>query len=211
MSESASTAQDNNGYSRRRFLGALGSGLVATAGVSGTVSGQATPTVSIGNNYFDPVGLAIEPGTTVRFEIDAGSHSATAYEDRIPSDATPFDSGTIFEGAFEHTFDTSGTYDYYCIPHQSMGMTGRIVVGTPGGPAEETSIPDGDMPDSTEIVDQGRVGIDGSERRDRDGMMGPQRDMMDGHDMGWEMLAPMGIFTTALGLAGGVGYWLSRQ
>jgi len=32
------------------------------------VSAQETPVVKMGNNYFEPIGLHIEPGTTVRFE-----------------------------------------------------------------------------------------------------------------------------------------------
>lgn len=111
----------------------------------------------MGNNYFDPIGLHVEPGTTVRFELAAGSHSATAYPDRIPAGATAFDSGTISEGSFEYTFDEPGTYDYYCIPHKSIGMVGRVVVGEPGGPAEDSAIPDGDVPDSDAIVEQGAI------------------------------------------------------
>ena len=30
--------------------------------------------------------------------------------------------------SFEHTFNTPGTYDYYCEPHRGMGMTGSITV-----------------------------------------------------------------------------------
>ncbi len=33
------------------------------------------------------------------------------------------------------TLETEGVYDYYCIPHEMLGMVGRIVVGEPhGGP-----------------------------------------------------------------------------
>jgi plastocyanin/uncharacterized membrane protein len=213
MSERESVLEFGTEQSRRQFLGAFGSGLVATAAVSGTVTARETPTVSVGNNYFDPVGLAVEPGTTVRFEIDAGSHSVTAYENRVPSDTTPFDSGTISEGAFEYTFDTPGTYDYYCLPHKSMGMTGRIVVSEPGGPAEATPIPDGDVSESDAIVTQGRVsgGSEGS-GMGGDGHMGEsQPPMMTRDSHGWRMLVPAGFFTTALGVVGGLGYWLSRQ
>ena len=30
------------------------------------------------------------------------------------------------------TFSTAGTYDYHCIPHESLGMTGTITVHVPG-------------------------------------------------------------------------------
>ena len=199
--------------SRRGFLGALGSGIVATAGLAGTASAGTPPTVAMGTNYFDPVGLAVDPGTTVRFEVESGSHSATAYEDRIPAAATPFDSGTLSEGAFEHAFETPGTYDYHCVPHESMGMTGRIVVGEPGGPAEATPIPEGDVPDGDEIRERGRVGADEADgsRLGHERPMDPQPVATGGGRRSWRMLAPAGVVTTLLGLAGGVGYAAGRR
>ena len=120
-----------------------------------------------GEYYFDPIGLSVEPGTTVTFENVSGNHSATAYDEsndsasvtRIPEGASAFDSGTLTEegATFEHTFETSGTHDYFCIPHKSLGMVGRVVVGEPGGPAEGSMPPDGDVPESGTIVDQGSV------------------------------------------------------
>jgi plastocyanin len=144
-------------YSRRQFLGVVGAGAVAGTGFTQSASAQETPVVEVGNNYFDPIGLRVEPGTTVRFELEAGAHSATAYSDRIPDGATAFDSGTISQGSFEHTFETPGTHDYYCIPHESVGMVGRIVVGSPGGPAEESSIPNGGAPSSEAIVEEAAI------------------------------------------------------
>ena len=117
--------------------------------------------------YFDPIGLFVESGETVTFEIQSGSHSATAYKQgtslaevtRIPEGAEAFNSETLSEqgATYEHTFETTGTYDYFCIPHKSLGMVGRIVVGEPGGPAEGSMPPDGDVPESQTIVDQGSV------------------------------------------------------
>lgn len=99
--------------------------------------------------------MRVDPGTAVRFELVVGAHSATAYSDRIPAGASTFDSGTISEGSFEHTFETPGTYDYYCIP--SLGMVGRIVIGSSGGPAEEGPIPNGEVPSSKAIVEEGAI------------------------------------------------------
>jgi len=117
--------------------------------------------------YFDPIGLFVESGETVTFEIQSGSHSATAYKEgtslaevtRIPNGAEAFNSGTLSEqgATYKHTFETTGTYDYFCIPHKSLGMVGRIVVGEPGGPAEASMPPDGDVPESQTIVDQDSV------------------------------------------------------
>ena len=38
------------------------------------------------------------------------------------------ESGNVAEGeTFEHTFDTAGTYEYFCIPHETS-MKGEVVV-----------------------------------------------------------------------------------
>jgi len=201
-------------YSRRQFLGALGAGTATTAGLTRPVAAQETPVVEMENNYFDPIGLHVEPGTTVRFELAAGAHSATAYEDRIPADASAFDSGTISSGAFEHTFEEPGTYDYYCIPHKSIGMVGRIVVGSPGGPAEERAIPDGDVPESDAIVEQGAIAHGSSTDGDGSdaGLMGPGMGsgpgMMNGRNGGWGGGLPfVGGALGMLGVVGGFLYW----
>lgn len=195
---------------RRRFLQRLGAGALAGAGIAGTAAAQESPVVQMGNNYFDPIGLHVDPGTTVRFEIAAGAHSATAYDDRIPVGATAFDSGVISSGAFEHTFETPGTYDYYCIPHKTGGMVGRIVVGEPGGPAETGPIPDGSVPESDAIVSNGRIndGSSSGDANDGDWGMGPG--MMHGRGRGWNGLSFVGLTLGTLGIAGGVLYWALR-
>lgn len=157
--DSRTAHPENPAVNRRRFLGVLGTGAAASVGLTGTGYAQTTPVVAVGNTYFDPIGLYVEPGTTVRFEIEAGTHSATAYPDRVPSDATPFDSDILSAGTFEHTFEVPGTYDYYCAPHQST-QVGRIVVGEPGGPAEESEIPHASVPESELIVDRRSIPVD---------------------------------------------------
>ncbi|WP_411965921.1 plastocyanin/azurin family copper-binding protein [Haloferax sp. YSMS24] len=198
---------------RRQFLRIVGAGAITTAGAATGASAQQTPVVEMGNNYFDPIGLYVEPGTTVRFEITAGAHSATAYADRIPSDARPFDSGTISEGSYEYTFEKSGTYDYYCIPHKSLGMVGRIVVGQPGGPAEETPIPDGNVPESETIVQRGSIPYGADEDSgaySNGGMMGPG--MMSGGRGGRPFGLPLvGGALGALGVAGAALYWALKR
>lgn len=217
----SSTGGDSAGQTRRQFLGAVGASVAAAPLASRTASAQERQTVSMGSNYFDPVGLHVEPGTTVRFEIVDGSHSATAYEDRIPGDADTFDSGTVSEGGFEHTFETPGTYDYYCRPHRAMGMTGRIVVGEPGGPAEESPIPDGSVPGSESISEQGVVRADDATDSGGGGhgggMSGGGMGMDGGIGMGGGhglmALLPVGVVTAVLGLASGALYlsWDRRQ
>lgn len=94
--------------------------------------------------YFEPVGLYVQPGDTVRFVGVTPHHNVVAYHpqqvktQRVPDGVSPFSSPTVPVGdTWEYTFDTEGTYDIWCAPHELWGMVMRVVVGEPGGPAEE--------------------------------------------------------------------------
>lgn len=134
--------------SRRRFLGAGGVGL---AGLLVSEVGRATAPLEIHMKsdllgtevWFDPVGLYIDPGQTIRWVIDANVHTTTAYHPangrhslRIPEGARPWDSGFLLNPGdhFDLTLTVEGVYDYFCTPHEAAGMVGRLVVGRPGGP-----------------------------------------------------------------------------
>ena len=93
---------------------------------------------------FDPIGLKVAPGTTVRWVVEANVHTTTAYHPangghplRIPEHAAPWDSDYLVEPGqtFEVTLTAEGVYDYFCTPHEVAGMVGRIIVGRPAGPA----------------------------------------------------------------------------
>ena len=169
-STTAATPATTEGSEPRNETGSAGSTTGEGASSStGTASPDSTEkgayTVGMYTDlYFDPIGLFVEPGTTVSFELVSGVHSATAYHPdneyalnrRIPRDGPSWNTGQFSEkGAFRNvTFETSGTHDYYCIPHKQLGMVGRIVVGDPGGPAAESPNPDGELPDSERIVEK---------------------------------------------------------
>lgn len=144
---------------RRAFLRSVGT----TAGVgtvgAGTAVAQQDATVEMTTEgddyYFDPIGLYVEPGTTVTFKNVAGSHNSVAYDGRIPSGAETWE--TPIGETTEHAFEEPGTYDYYCAPHRTLGMVGRIVVGEPSGPAVGSMPPDGKVPESSTIVERGSV------------------------------------------------------
>jgi plastocyanin len=71
-------------------------------------------------------------------------HTVTRYAEEVPDSTVYFASGgfdseqtarqneedgLIANGqTFEHTFDRPGRYEYFCIPHESAGMTGTIRV-----------------------------------------------------------------------------------
>ncbi len=95
------------------------------------------------NVWFDPIGVHIMPGQTVRWVLKENVHTSTAYHPqndlhslRIPEGARPWDSGFLVNPGdhFDVTLTVEGVYDYFCMPHEAAGMVGRIVVGRPGGP-----------------------------------------------------------------------------
>ena len=135
---------------RRAFLSAGG---LALAGLAVPAVARSAPVVEIrmrsdeqgAHAWFDPVGVLIQPGQTVRWIMDSpgNPHTTTAYHPRngnhslrIPEPATPWDSGFLLNPGdrFEITLGVEGVYDYFCLPHEAGGMVGRIVVGRPGGP-----------------------------------------------------------------------------
>lgn len=152
---------DGSALTRRALL--LGTAGAALAVGSGGASAQATTdrepttyTVEMTDQLvFDPEEVTVAPGDTVVWvNVGAVGHSVTAYEDRIPEDAAYFDSadagseaaarraypqqGDIAEGeSYSHTFDAEGTYDYFCIPHETVGMLGSVRV-VEGGPTTPT-------------------------------------------------------------------------
>jgi plastocyanin len=93
--------------------------------------------------WFDPIGIRIAPGQTVRWVAAQNVHTTTAYHPqndnhslRIPEAARPWNSGYLVNPGdhFDVLLTIEGVYDYYCIPHEMAGMVGRIIVGKPGGP-----------------------------------------------------------------------------
>jgi plastocyanin len=103
--------------------------------------------VGMSNVDFLPTELTVDPGTTVVWKNTSSSqHTVTAYGAAIPDEADYFTSGGypsqevaedawidgeggIVQGdTYEHTFEVPGTYEYYCIPHETAGMRGTVVV-----------------------------------------------------------------------------------
>jgi plastocyanin len=93
-------------------------------------------TVRMEDNFFDRANITVEPGTTVTW-VQSGDnpHTTTSYDGLWDSGMIEGGSG----GTFSFTFEEPGTYDYYCIPHEDMGMTGSVTVA--GGTATATASP----------------------------------------------------------------------
>jgi len=125
------------------------SALSLTGGVAGCLGGSpaSSKTVEMTDDLaFRPDAVSVAQGGTITWEnVGSVGHTVTAYEDRIPEGATYFASGgfgseraarndvtggLIGEGeTYTHTFDLAGTYEYFCIPHESTGMVGSVEVG----------------------------------------------------------------------------------
>lgn len=129
-----SSGADNETHAESHDAALKGPSASATVTMSSTDDGT----------HFEPHVVWVEQGGTVTWELKSGSHTTTAYAtdndapQRIPEDAEPWDSGTISEAGetFEHTFQTPGVYDYYCVPHEATGMLGSVVVGEPDTQAQ---------------------------------------------------------------------------
>ncbi|MFC4358035.1 plastocyanin/azurin family copper-binding protein [Halobium salinum] len=90
--------------------------------------------------FFDPVGLFVEPGDTVKWNFVTGHHSVTAYhpgfgyQQRVPDGVPPYSSPLMPQGGYWlYTFQQEGVYDYHCAPHEIFGHVGRIVCGSAKG------------------------------------------------------------------------------
>jgi plastocyanin len=134
--------------------GALRAGGLVLAGLATGIVGvpaQAKPVVEIrmrsvekgAHVGFDPVGLFVDVGTTIRWIVEADVHTTTAYHPandahslRIPVGAEPWNSDYLVNpgDSFEVKLSVEGVYDYFCAPHELAGMVGRIIVGQPTGP-----------------------------------------------------------------------------
>jgi len=122
--------------------------VVALASVGCSQEGKARPPGEVGMTAglkFEPAEITIDAGDTVTWVNDSTDvHTVTALEDGIPEGADyfatgGFDSeraareelgeGLMSEGdEFEVTFEEPGTYRYVCLPHESQGMLGSVVV-----------------------------------------------------------------------------------
>ena len=134
---------------RREFLRAAGGSAAAAAATAQSAAAQegggnesggggggggGTKTVAVGPGnslVFEPAELSIAPGTTVEFVWESDTHNIIP--ESIPEGAswegTGPESETYDTGhTYSHTFETLGTYEYFCAPHKSAGMVGSITV-----------------------------------------------------------------------------------
>jgi plastocyanin len=82
-------------------------------------------TITMTNSAFNPSTKTVSVGTTITWTNSSGVvHTVTSN-----SPSTELNSGDISGGgSYSHTLNTPGTFNYHCVNHQAMGMTGTITV-----------------------------------------------------------------------------------
>lgn len=116
-----------------------GSALVLSFCLNSPAARAATTTVNLTNqNRFEPQVITIRVGQTVAWRngsaavhtvTDDPSLAANAADASLPKGAKAFNSGFLkAKGIFQYRFTIPGTYHYFCILHESLGMVGTVVV-----------------------------------------------------------------------------------
>ena len=114
------TLVDNDGESTTVTVTIMETGAMATPAASAGAASDVM--VEIADFAFGPATVTIPAGSSVTWtNIDSAPHTATAM------DRDALQSGTLNQGeSFTQTFDTPGTYEYFCEFHANM--KGTIVV-----------------------------------------------------------------------------------
>src|SRR6476659_5390684 len=111
--------------------------MAATAVIFYPKAAKATTVdVTVGPNFelvFSPSSVTIHTGDQVRWTWSSSGHSTTSGSPGQPNGI--WDSGIHNQGAtFTRTFNSAGTFPYYCIPHGgccNMVGTVRVVAPSP--------------------------------------------------------------------------------
>ncbi|KAL4440020.1 hypothetical protein ABPG75_003021 [Micractinium tetrahymenae] len=117
-----------------RPLKALGAGVASLALALSANAATVKLGADNGALVFEPASLTISKGESVTFVNNAGfPHNVVFDEDDVPSgvnaEAISHEDYLNAPGeSFSVTFDTAGSYGYYCEPHQGAGMAGKITV-----------------------------------------------------------------------------------
>ena len=118
--------------------------------------GKSEVTIEMTDNVFTPENVRIDPGTKVTWvNLGRAAHQLDAYNRDgfgidFDSDLVDFDP----DGTYSFTFDTAGSYRYFCALHGSnvAGMIGAVVVGDGNLDDVATStVPDGASADTLRV------------------------------------------------------------
>src|ERR1051326_776090 len=121
-----------NWFTMGTFRSRLMTAVLAVAAlvvIGPTVASATTVTVTVADNClcFNPASVTIHPGDTVQWTWSSSGHSSTSGNPCSPNGL--WDSGILNQGqTFSHTFNSVGSFPYFCVPHCSFGMTGMVTV-----------------------------------------------------------------------------------
>ena len=124
-------------------------------GMSATVenaAGSSTPGCE--PDCFIPSTVVITVGGTVTWEnTDTAAHTSSSGTPQDGPDGV-FDSSLVMAGAsFSHTFDSAGTFDYFCMVHP--WMTGTVIVEAEAEHGEEMEHTEMEEMEHTEMEEMG--------------------------------------------------------
>jgi Cu(I)/Ag(I) efflux system periplasmic protein CusF len=88
--------------------------------------------------YFEPAELTIQPGDTVNF-VNAQEDLHDVMFIEVPKGVDEMIMSPMHEkegDRFSYTFTIPGTYRFHCHPHETLGMKGTLIVGSPSKPGE---------------------------------------------------------------------------
>jgi plastocyanin len=104
--------------------------LLLLGGVTRAVA--ANVDVNVSGFTFSPSTVTIHPGDTVTW------HNPSSAFHNVTADDGSFSSGDpTSKWTFSHTFDSEGSFSYFCELHRSLGMVGLVVVSNGGGGGED--------------------------------------------------------------------------
>jgi plastocyanin len=133
--------------------------LATAAAALATVAAATDQTVQVGPGLsFSPSTVTVGPGETVTWQFQA-FHTSTSDSQ---TGAEVWDSGFLSSGSFSHTFQTPGTYPYYCQVHSVPGgtaMNGVVIVSGAGPPPPPPATATPVSPTSTPVAGAGTPGV----------------------------------------------------
>jgi plastocyanin len=103
-------------------------------------------TVDSTNLRFTPSTLTINEGDTLRFVWGGQALPHNSVEENGVFDSGDPERAVDFEHVFD--YDSSGTYNFFCEPHEAVGMTGSVTVVDVEAPVDEEE-PDNSIGTST--------------------------------------------------------------
>lgn len=121
------------------LLLALGLAVVGVAGAA-PLEQQVQIAMTGPPPHFEPANVTVPVGTTVTWVVTAGNHSSTSRDGL-------WDSGVGGVGtSVSYTFNEPGTFRYFCIPHEQVGMVGTVTVVAAGAAAPAAAPAAAQMP-----------------------------------------------------------------